>query len=73
MYQKKINKDSSELPNEITSALEIVTISKLRDMFNKVFLEDITKRKDRIAKITCQMKNIKKDILNIKRQQKNNE
>lgn len=55
---KENNKDISELPNEIISALEIVTVSKLRDMFNKVFLEDITKRKDRIAKITSQMKNI---------------
>ena len=50
---KENNKDILELPKEITDSLEIVTVNKLKDMFDKVFLEDIAKEKDRIAKITC--------------------
>ncbi len=50
------HKDRVELPKEITDNLEIVEVKKAKDLFSGVFLEDIYKKKDEIAKITSTKK-----------------
>ncbi len=49
---KENHKDREELPKEITDSLTIVEVSKVKDLFQGVFLEDITKMKDEIHKRT---------------------
>ena len=46
------HKDRVELPKEITDNLEIVEVKKAKDLFAGVFLEDIYKKKAKIAKLT---------------------
>ena len=46
------HKDRLELPKEITDALEIVEVKKVDELFKDVYLEDITKMKDEIYKLT---------------------
>ena len=49
---KENHKDKVELPKEITDTLEIVEVSKIKDLFKGVFLDDITKMKSQIEKTT---------------------
>jgi ATP-dependent Lon protease len=53
------HKDRMELPKEIADALNIVEVKKVPEMFSGVFLEDITKEKDRIYKETSPKKDDK--------------
>ena len=50
------HKDKRELPKEIADALEIVEIKKVDELFPRVFLEDISQRKDQIFKETTPKK-----------------
>jgi ATP-dependent Lon protease len=51
------DKDVKELPKEIADALEIVEVKKVSDLFQGVYMEDITKMKDEIYKTTSPKKN----------------
>ncbi len=57
---KENHKDREELPKEITDSLSIVEVSKVKDLFQGVFLEDITKMKDEIHKRTSPVSEPKK-------------
>jgi ATP-dependent Lon protease len=50
------HKDMLELPKEISSALNIVEVKKVPDLFKGVFLDDITKMKKDIEKRTTPKK-----------------
>lgn len=50
------HKDKRELPKEISDALEIVEIKKVDELFPRVFLEDISRRKKEIFKETTPKK-----------------
>lgn len=51
------HKDRMELPKEIADALNIVEVKQVPDLFKGVFLEDITKMKNKIYEETTPKKN----------------
>ncbi len=53
---KENHRDRLELPKEIADALEIVEVKKVDELFSKVFLDDLSKMKDKIFKNTTPKK-----------------
>lgn len=53
---KENHRDRLELPKEIADSLKIVEVSKVTDLFKDVYLDDITKLKDKIYESTTTKK-----------------
>lgn len=53
---KENHRDRLELPKEIADSLNIVEVSKVTDLFKDVYLDDITKLKDKIYESTTTKK-----------------
>ncbi len=53
---KANHKDALEIPKEIADTLNIVEVKTVKEMFSGVFLEDISKKKRKIASLTSPKK-----------------
>lgn len=60
-------KDKDELPKEISSALNIVEVKSIKELFPKVYLDDLVKSKKRIYELTSPKKVVKKSSKDAKK------